>query len=115
MSCYTPTSDISNWSYWGCGDKNTWHGINEKVNVVITTSANHVILPPNQFVTHSAKWARIPGYNSLSPELILSVFSHPRWVSRGQELRLWYGEDLAGIYEQDNGGRACCDVYALYV
>ena len=54
-------------------------------------------------------------YNSLSPELILSVYSHPRWVSSGQELRLWYGEDLVNSSEGDNGGRACCDVYALYV
>ena len=45
----------------------------------------------------------------------MSVFAHPRSVIRGEELRLWYGEDLADYSEADNGGRVCCDVYALYV
>ena len=116
VSC--DTNVISHSSYWGCGD-DSWNGINEKIDVVITTSGNDVILPPSQFITgptrsQQLKWAKVPGYNSLSPELILSVYSHPRSVSSGQELRLWYGEDLVNSSEGDNGGKACCDVYALY-
>lgn len=49
-----------------------------------------------------------------SPELVLSFF-HPYSVHSGQELRLWYGEDFMNISEADNGGRACVDIYALYV
>jgi len=112
VSCFATVT--SYWSYWGCGD-NTWHDLNVKVNVVITTSANRMLLPPNQFITHSAKWSKIPGYNSLSPELILSVFSDPHQVNSSQELRLWYGEDLMDWTDTNNGGRVCCDVYALYV
>ena len=105
VSCNT--RHTPGWSYWGCGSGS--------VNVAITTSGNHVLFPPSKFVTHYSKWSRIPGATSLSRELILPVFSHPRWVKSRQELRLWYGEDLFGYTEGDNGGRVCCDVYALFV
>ena len=60
------------------------------------------------------RWA-IPGYNSLSPELVLSVFLNPISLSSNQVLRLWYGEDLANHKEQgDNGERVCADVYSTY-
>ena len=117
VSCYTH-GDVNHWSYWGCGY--SYSSTRDKVNVVITTSSNHIILPPNQFLTRSGslgsgKWHEILGYNSWSPELVFSVFSHPLWVSSGQQLRVWYGEDLVDYAENDNGGRVCCDVYARYV
>ena len=105
------TRHISYWSYWGCGS----YYSGDKINVVITTGANHILLPPGQFmVHHGAKWSKIPGYDSLSPELVLSFFN-PYWVYSGQQLRLWYGEDLMNVGEGDNGGRACFDTYALYI
>ena len=110
VSCHRHIT--SYWSYWGCG---YIPGLKDDVNVVVTTSANHVLFPPSQFTISNTKWSNIIGYNSWSPELVLSVFSHPYWVSSGQELRLWYGEDFANLSEDDNGGRACCDVYALFV
>lgn len=112
VSC--DTRQTSYWSYWGCGD-NPYAGIKDMVNVKITTSANHIILPPSQFTTAFYKWSKIPGYNSLSPELILSSFFQRTSVHSGQRLRLWYAEDLLNQSEGENGGRACCDVYGLYV
>ena len=109
VSCHTGST--SHWSYWGCGAEPCLRG---QVNVVITTSANHVLLPSSKFITTGTKRSKIPGHNSLSPELVLSVFSQPHGVTAGQELRLWYGEDLVNQSEGDNGGRACCDVYAHY-
>ncbi|KAL9960073.1 hypothetical protein ACROYT_G033477 [Oculina patagonica] len=105
VSCNT--RGVSNWSYWGCGKGH--------VDVTITTSANHLLLPPSQFDAGSAKKSQIPGYNSLSPELVLSVFSSPLTVTSGQELRLWFGEDLANSSESDNGGTSCCDVFARFI
>ncbi|PFX21301.1 hypothetical protein AWC38_SpisGene14216 [Stylophora pistillata] len=103
---------VSYWSYWGCGLYGWGLG---KINVVITTSGNHVLLPPSQFIEHhGGKWSRVPGYDSLSPNLVLSFFS-PAHVSHNQELRIWYGEDLMNSAEGDNGGTACVDVYAIYV
>ena len=107
VSCETGTP--SNWSYWGCA------GLRGQVNVVITTSANHIILPAKQFFVHHAKWSRIPGYDSLSQELVMSVAHHPFQVKSRQQLRLWYGEDLVNWAEGDNGGYSCCDVYARFV
>ena len=100
-------------SYWGCGPQSS---LKTKVDAVITTLGGSVLLPSSQFITDKKhKWSLIPGYNSLSPELVLSAFSNPPSVTRGQELRLWYGEDLANSSESDNGGTSCCDVYARLI
>ena len=100
---------VYHWSYWGCGA----HGsLSNHVDVVITTSTNSVLLPPSTFISSGTKWSKIPGYKSLSPELVLSVFSSPLTVTSGQVLRLWYGEDLVNSSESDNGGTSCCDVFA---
>ncbi|XP_078351472.1 uncharacterized protein LOC144636180 [Oculina patagonica] len=107
VSC--DSGNINYWSYWGCG----LHNANQ-VNVVITDDTNTVVLPPAELILTSNKWAKIPGYNSVSPELVMSLFS-PQSVSSGQQLRLWFGEDLTNNGDHDNGGTACIDVYALYV
>ena len=104
------------WSYWGCGHN---HLTKNQINVVITDAHDRIILPPNQLIVSgwlaAAKWYHDVGYSSLSPELVLSVFSHPRHVSSGQEFHVWYGENLVNAYDQDNDGTVCSDVYALYV
>ena len=97
----------------GCGNKPS---VINHVNVVITTSSNSIILPPRQFFTLGrGKWSEIPGYNSFSPEIILSFISGSHSVHAGEHLRLWYGEDYLNWTEGDNDGRVCCDVYVLYV
>ena len=105
---------ITYWSFWGCG-KNP--GVKKHVSLAITTTSNTLLIPPNPFFTYNGgagKWSELAGYNSFSPEIILPRFS-PYTVNSGQELRLWYGEDLVGHTESDNGGLVCCNVYALYV
>ncbi|KAL9986697.1 hypothetical protein ACROYT_G000876 [Oculina patagonica] len=112
VSC--TSASVHHLSFWGCG---TYAPLQNQVNVVITTSTNQIILPLSQFIQGSGaagKWSEIPGYNSMSPEIVLPFFS-PYTVSLGQQLRLWYGEDLVAYHEGDNVGRVCCDVYALYV
>lgn len=103
--------NADHWSFWGCG-----HGLKDLVNVVVTWSNNQIILPANQFIGNRAgKWSKLPGYNSFSPEIILSVFSTPHSMSAQTQLRVWYGEDLVSSTEGDNDGRVCTDVYILYV
>ena len=115
VSCYNPVDTW--WSYWGCGE-NPRDELKNQVNV-ITTSANQIILPPKQFLNtkklEKLKWHKIPGFNSLSTELVLSVMSMPYWIPSSHELRLWYGEDLVNSSEKDNGGTVCADIYALFV
>ena len=97
------------WSYWGCGSQNS-----NQINVVITDEANTVVLPEAELILDDTYWAIIPGFNSVSYELVLSFFK-PIPVDRGQEFRVWYGEDLTGHTEDDNSGSACIDVYALKI
>ena len=110
VSCDTRQSIY--WSYWGCAYRSS---VKEKVSIAITTSSNHILLPVSQLVPDPGLWTTIPGYDSQSAELVLSFFSHPRSMTSGEELRLWYGEDLTSSTEEDNGGRVCCDVYALFI
>ena len=110
VSCYAP--DANTWSFWGCGLPY------QEVAVAITTSKDEIILPPNEFMQFEhaeGKWAKVPGYNSVSPEIVLSVMSDPIPVEEGQELRLWYAEDLSDYYDTDNGGKVCADVYTLFM
>ena len=112
VSC--DTRRAYHWSFWGCGHHS---GLIDHVDVTITTSTDYILFPPNQFMQYNGragKWSKIPGYNSFSPEIVLSRFSYQS-VHSGQQLRLWYGEDLANFTEHDNGGRVCANVYALYV
>ena len=37
-------------------------------------------------------------------EILFNIFS-------GEELRVWFGEDLVGYTESDNHGTSCADVY----
>lgn len=109
VSC--DVSDGTFWSFWGCGEN---QALKAQVDIVITDDHNNILMPPTQLVkNHSVKWSKIPGYNSQSPEIVLSRFS-PTSVHRGKRLRLWYGEDLANLSEGDNGGKVCCKVYAMY-
>jgi len=79
VSCKTPVG-VENWTHWGCGGGGSVGGpqVQHKVNVVITTSTSRILFPPNQLLssTHGGegKWHHIIGYNSWSPELVLSVF-----------------------------------------
>ena len=86
VSCYVQRPSF--WSYWGCGD-NPWMGLNTLVNAFITNSSNNILLPPIQLRNISeGNWYRVPGYNSLSPELVLPFFSSPKLVNSNQELRV---------------------------
>ncbi|XP_044180473.1 uncharacterized protein LOC122961737 [Acropora millepora] len=112
VSCQV--NDGENWSFWGCGEYKH-KGLNRLIDTVITDDHNRILMPPTQFEKNIdyLKWYKIPGYNSQSPEIVLSRFS-PTSVYRGKRLRLWYREDLTNLTEGDNGGKVCCKVYVMY-
>ena len=113
VSC--DVASASYWSFWGCGG-NPWNGINKLVNILIASASNHILIPEGKLDmnVHGLKWSKIPGYNSESPEIVLSAFN-PHWMVSRQRLRLWYGEDLLNRSVGNNGGKVCCKVYALFV
>ena len=57
----------------------------------------------------------IPGYDAQSNEIIFSGFPNPLNLSSDGEFRLWYNEDLRDVYEPDNNGTSCTDVFAKYL
>ena len=95
VSCSTNNGD--RWSFWGCGGKN--------IATVITDSSDNIILPQNQQNVFA-------GYHSNSPQFVFPDLQPPLQVSSGQQLRVWYSEDLSDGQESDNGGLSCADVYA---
>ena len=94
-------------SFWGCTQDP------KNVNVEIK-DANIPILPSREFLVDERdgkKAFRIPGYNSLSTELVLSAsVSNPPKVTKGQRLRLSLREDSLSSHEE----KSCCDVYARF-
>ena len=94
-------------SFWGCTQDST-----NDVNVEIK-AADTVILPSRDFLVTSGEkeYLQIPGYNSLSTELVLSAdFSNPPKVTKGQWLRLSLREDSLSSHKE----KSCCDVYARF-
>jgi len=91
-------------SNWGCGGK--------KIILAVTTSTNKVIFPKN---LEGSGHATLPKYTAQSAVIILDNPAYEPKVRKGQNLRLWYGEDLKDWWEDDNSGRSCADVYANIV
>ena len=78
----------------------------------ITTANDDVLLPE---IHGSPSKYTLQGYHPDSPEIVFTNISTPLLLSSGQQLRIWYGEDLRDESEWDNGGSSCVDVYAKYV
>ena len=92
------------WSKWGC---------NEKENIIfvfLTDASNTILLPMGQ----SSRYT-IRGYDAQSSEIVFSGFPNPLHLSSGQQLRMWYEEDLYDESEFDNGGTSCADVLVKYL
>ena len=95
-------------SRWGCWDY---------LLTLITDNQNNIVFPDPKIVTSNAYHRyKGRGWNSrTSTNLTFVDMDKPMYVERGMELRVWYGEDLVGHTEADNGGKHCVDVYAQIV
>ena len=88
------------------------------LGVFLTNSRNQPIVPqsptyPDNHRNHG--WYYLNGYTGASRNVVF-VASHStlgHYITKGETLRVWYGEDLYNNTESDNGGRSCVDVYAL--
>ena len=102
----TVTCNKKVYSYWGCN-------ANDANILVVLTDEQNRILAPVALVNSKAYWYRLAGYTSSSSVLVFCAPKKPHCVFANSELRLWYGEDLKGQSEGDNGGKTCADVYGL--
>jgi len=102
------TCDKRNYSFWGCG-KNPSHGT---LFVVLTDQNNKILAPEGLNINKGGEYTQA-GYTSSSSALVFCTPKKPHCVFANSELHLWYGEDLRGLSESDNGGKTCADVYGL--
>ncbi|XP_015748430.1 PREDICTED: uncharacterized protein LOC107328208 isoform X1 [Acropora digitifera] len=90
------------WSKWGCNGKHIF--------VFLTDASRTILLPMDQNSPYT-----IPGYDAQSSEIVFSGLPNPLHLRSGQELRMWYEEDLKNVFESDNGGKTCADVFVKYL
>lgn len=81
-----------------------------EIHTFITSANNDILLPEGQDFRYT-----LPGYHPDSTEIVFTDISTPLRLSSGQQLRIWYEEDLRNENEGDNDGSTCVDVYAKYI
>ena len=99
MSCA-----VNSGAKWAC------RPAKKKLRVFITDASNTTILPRSKNGSYM-----IPGYNSSSSEIIITDFQNPLYLSSGQDLRLWFGNDLFDHNEEDINGKVCTNVFVRYL
>lgn len=100
-------------SNWGCS-----HTVQSNLGIFLTDWKNHVIFPTKaqaEFAAQRQWWYGMAGYDSTSPELVMSNFANPIYLNEDQRLRLWYGEDLFDRSEEDNHGKVCMHIYGYFL
>ncbi|XP_057300779.1 uncharacterized protein LOC130635463 [Hydractinia symbiolongicarpus] len=85
---------------WGCGWENP-----KNIFIVITNSEDQIIMPEGKKKEHN----KIPGFNGNSSFITLD-----KQVKAGEELRIWYSQDLRNFSEENNNGSSCADIYAVF-
>ncbi|CAH3134859.1 unnamed protein product [Pocillopora meandrina] len=83
--------------------------------LTVITYPNKTVLPLAEFAKGSVDYSyRLDGAHVNSPTLVFNLLPTPLVVSIGQQLLIWYGQDLTNFTEYNNAGETCTDVYALY-
>ena len=108
------TSDKSKPEY-----KSDWGRFKLKVSIdvgtVVTREDNSILFPSHKlgengyyFINHrnGQKFYRMTLYKVLPKTQIK--------VQQGEEMRIWWGQDLLDINEDKSAGRHCVEVYAVY-
>lgn len=102
---------------WGCSRRHPLHR-GMPFNIVITTGKNNGILFPKELSLkgkNDSLWYDIPEADPDSPELIFGDSSYPYYVASGQELRVWFGEDLTNSEGKNNTEKVCITVKGWYM
>jgi len=94
------------WSKFGCQKSLS------ELYTFITNATNDILLPESR--EFLSKYT-LQGYHPDSTEIVFTNILTPLRLSSGQQLRIWYGEDLIDHSEVDNSGLTCVDMYAKYM
>ena len=86
--------------------------------MTVITYSNKTVLPLAEFVKSNAKnklyTYQLDGADFNSATLVFKLLRTPLVVLVGQQFQLWYAHDLVNFTEDNNDGKTCADVYALY-
>jgi len=104
VTCF-PRLQITN---FGCGT------LKDKLAVFITGTTSKNILFPHTKTGAGNGFYDFYGFNSNSPDVVLSKIASPLYVKNGMQMRIWYGEDLLNSSESDNSGKSCVNVYGKF-
>ena len=82
---------------------------------MITDANRNVIVPKTAGTFDEVLSFRIPGYNYISPELVMEVPGGQTVpVTRGDEFQVWLADDFFDYSDSNNVGEHCIDVYVKY-
>ncbi len=103
---------VKNYGIFNCPHNNL---LKRSFEVHLTDSDNKVIVPapPVQYAIKEKAWYHLHGNIPGTNNVVFSTGSKPYTFKKENVYRVWYGEDLFGIWEGDNLGTLCVDVYAL--
>ena len=99
-------------SLWGCNAHHQSHTFTTWITT--TLDQDGVIFPGSSVHLHANKHYDLPRYDNTQSKSVILNTDKAHAVEKGEELRVWYGEDLFGRTERDNGGKACVEVWANY-
>jgi hypothetical protein len=106
-SGYVSNRAPGNGSFWGSAEGGN------RLATLITDSQDRIIHPSPRVAKVLANGAYdLPGFTSLSPEVVIGDFCAPQYLYKGIKLRVWYGEDWKDVSESDNHGMSCAKMFA---
>ena len=99
-------------SYWACACCYK----TDTVLTLITDANNNPLFPSRQFNTRIGhNEISLPGFYYKSLELVLpSPIGPPIRVSKGDILKIWFGEDFVKFTDSNNSGQHCVHVFLKY-
>lgn len=107
VTCNNERSPVG--SRWGC-----WK-FPESINIAITTGMtsnfNQPVISKDVINETNYKY-KLPGFDGNSP--VLTITGYNQTVQAGEELRVWYNQDLNNHSEDNNDGMSCADIYAVF-
>ena len=114
VSCRVPL--VEDKSKRGCFGRTT-----TPFNVIVTGDQNKTIFPSTEKILNkkydSGLFYGYPGYTQIMDVLVFTTdyVSRAKYWKKGQELRIWNGEDLATVGEYNNNGTHCVQVISTII
>lgn len=83
--------------------------------MTIIADLNYEIIFPTNFDGSKDLKFKVPGFNAETSQiLVFTNLAYPSYFQKGEELRIWYTEDLYNYKTHDNLGTHCVKAYAKF-